>query len=411
MIPTDVRAVYVTEWAAANPNCEARIARLSAAMGHPQPPVLTAGELATVARERHWLDGAGKRTGESRGWQAPDVLLNAFIWDEQQAASIWAQYPELRRIALSGASAITYRNAARQRQQQGCVCQSAYEVHSAHGCLHACTYCHVGTFINILCNLEELAAHVEMLMAEHPWLKLFKYDNQTDTICFEPEYGASQVMVSLFSRQSDRYLLLYTKSDNVEHLLDLDHRGHTLISWSLAGPTSARLIERGTPPMEARIEAMRRCQEAGYRVRARLSPICPVEGWREEARQLVEALFAQVRPELLTMDVLGWMNARQMLAAMDVSLFEARFRDYVMQKAEEPPPPHQKHFFPHEWRLEILRHYLREIRRVSPNTPVSICMETLPMWEALGPELGMSPEHYACCCGPTSVPGHPLLGP
>ena len=27
--------------------------------------------------------------------------------------------------------------------------------------------------------------------------------------------------------------MLYTKSDNVEHPLELDHRGQTLISWSL----------------------------------------------------------------------------------------------------------------------------------------------------------------------------------
>ena len=27
----------------------------------------------------------------------------------------------------------------------------------------------------------------------------------------------------------------------------------------------------------------------------------------------------------------------------------------------------------------------------------------------LGPFMGMTPEDYACCCGPTSVPGHPML--
>ena len=409
MYRIDPERVYVTAWALQDERAQERLQRLATACGQPNPPVLSLAELADTVRDRGWL-ASGGRTGAAKGSGDPDILLNAFVFDEAEAARRMAEYPELREWLLAGQSPVGLRDSRQPLEAQGTICQTALELHCAYGCLHSCDYCHVGGLFNIMVNLEALAEHVARVVAENPWCRLYKFDNTTDTITLEPEYGASEIMVGLFARQRDAFLMLYTKSDNVDHLLRLDHRGQTLISWSLAADTASRLIEKKTPPLPARLQAMHKCQEAGYRVRARLSPICPVHNWRQEATELVEGLFAHAQPEIITMDVLGWMNARQMLAALDVELLDAPFRDFVHAQAQFEPGPHRKHLFPHEMRREVLRYVLGEIRRVSPQTPVSICMETVQMWQDMGPELGMTPENYACCCGPTSVPGHPLMG-
>ena len=44
-------------------------------------------------------------------------------------------------------------------------------------------------------------------------------------------------------------------------------------------PEVADIFERNTPGVMARIDAMRRCAEAGYPVRAVLMPIIPVAHW------------------------------------------------------------------------------------------------------------------------------------
>ena len=49
-----------------------------------------------------------------------------------------------------------------------CVCQSAWEIHCAYGCVHVCAYCHVADLLNITLNLEELADRVEDLVRDHP---------------------------------------------------------------------------------------------------------------------------------------------------------------------------------------------------------------------------------------------------
>lgn len=400
--------VYITDWTLRDERAVARAQRLAAAFGHPEPPVLTAAELVAVAHERGWLTGAA-RTGAARQAPAPDIVLSAFTFDEAEVQERLREYPALRPWMLAGHGPATLRDGPEQLGIQGTVCQTALEIHCAYGCFHACDYCHIGSVFNIMTNLEAFAAHVRQLVRENPWCRLWKFDNYTDTITLEPEYGASEVMVNQFATEPDAFLMLYTKSANVDHLLDLDHRGRTLISWSLGSDTASRVIEKQTPPLPERLTAMRRCAEAGYRVRARLSPICPLQGWQDEGTALVEDLFAQVQPELITMDVLGWMNARQMQEALDTDLLDDRFREFVAEQARREPGPHRKHLFPHEMRAEILRYYLQAIRRVSPKTPVSICMETTEMWAELGPELGMRPDDYACCCGPTSVPGHPLM--
>lgn len=406
MIAATVPTVYLTDWAAHDPRSQERIERLAAAMGHPQPQVVCAAELSQLAVEHGWCDEGGRRTGYLRQARQPFVVLNAYETDEAALRERLERYPALRPWMLAGQEMVTLRDSSWHRGHEDGVCQTAPELHCAYGCFHACDYCHVGTVFNIMTNLEALVERLPEFWAAYPQCRLWKFDNYTDTITLEPEYGASALMVEAFARQQDHFVLLYTKSDNVGHLMDLQPRGQTLISWSLAGPRASRSIEKLTPPVEDRIAAMARCQAAGYRVRARISPICPLEGWREEAVTLLETLFAQARPEVISMDVLGWMNAAQMTESLDVAQFEDRFRQDVEKRLELPPPDHRKHVFPHEWRREIMEFYLAQIRRLSPDTPVSLCMETGHMWHDMGPALGMEPGSYACCCGPDSVPGH-----
>jgi spore photoproduct lyase len=79
--------------------------------------------------------------------------------------------------------------------------------------------------------------------------------------------GATKIFVEYFSQFENHFLMLYTKSNNVDFLLDLHHKGQTLVCWTLNASTQSRIIERDAATMEERIEAARKCQEAGYRVR------------------------------------------------------------------------------------------------------------------------------------------------
>jgi len=393
----------------ADPCAAARLERMMRAIRADRVIETDDAGLARIVEERGW-DRRGLRTGQHRMDRHPALIFGTFRWlDQVSLRTLAERHPVLRSPLMLGNGAWTFRDHTHYLREASCVCQSAWEIHCAFGCLHACDYCHVPPYFAIMLDLEELAARVRSFGETIPDQRLYKFDSYTDTICLEPEYGASETMVRLFADWPGRYLLLYTKSDNVDHLLGLDHRGHTLISWSLNCETAAERIERRTPSLDARIDAMARAQGAGYRVRARISPMCPVRNWRDEYADLVERLFARVSPDVVSVDVIGWMDPGQMLDALDTSLFDEEYAAVVERLAREGFRTPGKHLFPHAMRADMLRFVVEEIHRRRPEQPVSLCNETVDMWRDVGPLTGMTPENYVCCCGPTSTPGNPLL--
>jgi hypothetical protein len=389
-----VKELYVRKDVLERPLARARAERLMRALGSPPFTVVSDQTLAEL--EKQWqpafAQGWAWRTASfdySEGWT---VLLDVYAGTERPQG-----------VRMSGL------RTQKGQAAEGRVCQTALEIHCAFGCKHRCAYCHCWPHFRIACDLETLADSLPRMFEEHPAQKLWKFDNLTDTIVLEPEYGASALLVPLFAQWKDRFLLLYTKSDNVEHLLDLKHGGHTLISWSLSPLTQSRLIEVGAPDVHARIEAMRRCSEAGYTVRARLSPIVPLKGWRDEMRIMLDELFSRVTPDVVTIDVLGWCQPDAVPRFMDIRLLEDECRLALERLIRDRVRTRGKHVFPHEVREDILRFTIDELKARSPRTPVSICNETFEMWDALEKRMGMVRTGYVCCCGPDSVPGNPLL--
>ena len=363
--------------------------------------------LNEAVRTSGWLSHGGKRTGEIKRNSDPSIIFNTFRFtSNEEFRDLSRQYPSLVGYNFLGDGHWTFRNKGSYPDH---ICKSAYEIHSAWGCYHACDYCHVKDFINIMINLEEFVQHLDELVNREKWQKLYKYDNQTDTICFEPEYGASELLVNYFAKQDDKYLMLYTKSDNIDHLLDLNHNGHTIINWTLSCDTVSRLIEKKAPIMDDRINSALKCQSAGYTVRFRFSPIIPIKNWQAENTEMIEKLFEKVKPDLITIDVLGWMTARQIIDSIDITLFDDEYRAIIEELADKGAVNYVKQIIPYEARLKIYRYIIGELKRLGSGTPFAICMETQEMWDELSDEIGMNKDNYVCCCGPESVPSHPML--
>ena len=408
--------VFIHERALATPDRRARVARMLRQVRCSQEPkIVDDKRLNEISVTNDWPAKSALRTGQWKLSDDPVLIFNAFTWDTpDERARLCERYPGLATRMLGGGAPWTLRKGRAFYGRRGTVCQDAWELHSAFGCLHRCDYCHIGGFANIMVNLEEVVERLPGLLDENPWLQLYKYDNQTDTIAFEPEYGASELMVDFFARREREYLMLYTKSDNVDHLLDLNHQGHTIVSFTISSRTVADRVEHNTPGTAERIEAAAKVQGAGYVTRVRFSPILPVRGWQDEMETLIHDLLAVVSPDIITIDLLGWMNPERIEEIVDVSLLDPQFMDglRVLFSDGSPGPayyPSAKHIFPHELRLEVYNFVIDQVGRRNPRVRVSLCNETTEIWDELGPRIGMTPKDYVCGCGPTSVPGNPLL--
>ena len=288
--------------------------------------------------------------------------------------------------------------------QHGGACQPALELNIVNGCVFRCAYCGFGRTVTFALDIERFVDGLDEVFAKHPAQRLYKYSNMTDLPPFEPELDAIPPLVERFSREDDRYLMFYTKSDNVEFLRDLPHAGHTIISWSLTCDTASRLVDRRAASMSERIAAMRLMQQSGYPVRARLSPIVPIRDWRREYTELFETMFRDASPNLITMELLGWMGFDDLLAIFDRESLDP---DAVQQAeaARNELADVKWGPFTQETHEEVYRFCIEAVHRLSPSTPVSVCHGTPATWRALGKSMAMAPDDYICNCGPDSAPG------
>ncbi len=382
MLEIPARTVYVDPEVRRRPNCLARLTRMLPHVGTDD-----VRELDAETREALW-EVRKRRHGKDDLGDEAEVAFTTF----DPARLDW--YYHLRRDDEVFRTCRAY-------------CQRAIELNIVDGCIFRCAYCGFGRRVLFSLDVEQFMDGLDEVFARAPGQTLYKYSNMTDLPPFEPEYNAVAPMVERFAREPSRYLMLFTKSDAVDFLLDLDHGGWTIVSWSLTSDTASRLVDKRAATLGERLAAMRKVEAAGYRVRARLSPVVPVRGWREEYRDLFEKLFAAARPDIVTLELLGWMDFEDLVRIVPPDLLDSDMLDDARDAAEALRGDRSGPFTEAAHQA-VYRFCIETVRELSPGTPVSVCHGTPETWAALGPLMGMTPEHYICNCGPTSAPGDPL---
>jgi len=374
-------------------------------------PIYFADEdIPRLAEEYTWSQ-ARRRMGACAELHDPDVLLNVFDLDGSQAEhrkQIVERCPEGARgiasVAMgSGAwvffDAMLKSDAARHDK----VCRPAWRIHMASGCPHRCAYCGFGHLMPCMVNVEEYVEGLDRIVQAHPWQQVYLYEDDAEALALEPELGAMRALTEYFAGRENEYVLVHSKSANVDHLLDLDHRGHTIMLWSVTSHTVSRVFEAGSGTTEERIEAARKCQEAGFPVRFKYKPIVPVVDWRDECREMIRLTFEQTRPDVISFFALAWMTYDDLCKAFDTSLLDPVYVKVAEESVEEMKDTRAQPF-PHWVRAEIYRFFIDEIRRWDQEVPISLSTETWEMWKELGPLLGQTPANYMCGCGPQAVP-------
>ena len=424
MLPIKARGVYIKSEAAEDPRSMARIERMMPFIEYPGEVEYIDDEawhrLVCDANLNQIPDRGDGRHGADGDRVEPVVIFNQFLYHhtESERRARRERYPELFRISqYAGYGGWDWRSSGdpEYRQRTGMICQSGFAMNSVWGCHFRCAYCNLGRVANIYVNLEDWIGNIEEGLEgldDDPRQTLFQWDNGTDIVCYEPEYGGTKLLIDLFARQPDRYLELYVgKSSHVDYFLGYDHRGHTTCCWSLSTQTQWQQAERGTASMDGRLEAARKCQEAGYSVRVRLSPIIPIVGWQDDIQAMIRRMFEEIVPEVLTIEPLRFHTYEQLRENFRPGLLDPEFLESMLTIPDDVPA-WQKSGFPTEMRLKVYRTVLEEVAAVSPKTPVAMCREQREVWDALSDDfgrMGQHPDDFVCNCGTYSAGADPRL--
>jgi len=139
------------------------------------------------------------------------------------------------------------------------LCCGVHVLRALSNCPYDCSYCFLQSYLtdattSVVADIDALIADIRAAAAREP-RRFFRVGTWElgDSLALEPETGTAAELVRAFAEIPYAVLELKTKSDHVEGLLELDHRGRTVVSWTLSPPAITRLEERRTASLAQRL--------------------------------------------------------------------------------------------------------------------------------------------------------------
>jgi spore photoproduct lyase len=283
--------------------------------------------------------------------------------------------------------------------ERGNTCPNFWHFSPYGYCPYGCQYCYLaGTqgvrfspSVKIFLNLAEILQQVDQRARKIGRPEAFYLGKLQDGMALDPLTGYSRVMIPFFASHPLARFRVLSKSADFHNVLDLDHRGNTVLCWSLNPPAVRTEFEAVTPPVEDRVEALKQCAAAGYPIRVMLMPIIPIPDWQRHYDAFLEQLLSQVQLDRLTLG--GICSYGPALDLMERKLGESNPVSrslFVINNA----PDDGRARYPRRLRHEIYSHLLQTVRRCQPNLTCALCMEDV----SLAHELGLGHNIGRCNC-------------
>ena len=177
---------------------------------------------------------------------------------------------------------------------QSCKPSAHWQLPLLSGCVGNCQYCYLNTnlgdkpFIKVNVNIDDILDRAQIYMDERkPEVTIFEGSATSDPIPVEPYTHSLKKAIEFFARSEYGRFRFVTKFDDVDSLLDADHRGKTEARFTINTRKVIEDYERRTGGREKRIEASVKMMESGYPVGYIIAPVFMYENWEEDYRSLL----------------------------------------------------------------------------------------------------------------------------
>jgi spore photoproduct lyase len=161
-----------------------------------------------------------------------------------------------------------------------------------------------------------------------------------------------------------------TKTDFVDHLLDIPQKGNAVIAFSLNARLVSGAEEKYASGLDEKLLAARRAVAAGYFTAFHFDPIIGFPGWEAAYAEVVDAL------EAFPADRVAWIS-------LGTFRYPPALRDRIGDRPylfdEFVPCRDGKFRYLQRRRAGIYAWFLERIRKVC-DAPVYLCMESAGMW-------------------------------
>lgn len=262
------------------------------------------------------------------------------------------------------------------------LCCGYFILESASNCNYECTYCVLQSYLNsppliIYANLNDMFRELEGIFSTNRKIQFrIGTGELSDSLSHDHITEFSKHIVPFFSQTERACIELKTKSAQIENLKDLDHRGRTIVSWSLNTKKMSRQEELRAPGIEERLEAARICQEWGYPLSFHLEPLLYYPEWEEDYQELVRDLFRSIRPEQIKWISLGGLRLLGNLK----EIAQEKFPKSTYLYEEFIPGTDGKLKYLKLIRLQMYQKISKMIQKQGGRVPIYLCMESSEVW-------------------------------
>ena len=272
------------------------------------------------------------------------------------------------------------------------ICCGYYVINAVTNCPMDCSYCVLQGYLNnpfltLYTNWDNLLEEIDDFLSRNQTsLVRLGTGELSDSLALESIFPISQFLIDFFSKHQGAILELKTKSPNIDSLLNLDHQGKTVISWSLNPSKVIGEEEKKTASLEERIKVAEQCQEKGYPLGIHFDPIFQYDGWEKGYQETVRQLFKRIDPKRVAWISLGGFRYPPHLKA----IAEERFPSTEIFLGELFPGRDGKFRYLKEIRVDMYRKMVGWLREVDPGLFTYLCMESKEVWERV---FGWTPEN------------------
>ena len=173
----------------------------------------------------------------------------------------------------------------------------------AYNCIYECQYCYLQGYFNspdlvLFINYEDVIAEMQTvhdnIADEQVWFHAGEY---SDSLALSHLTNEWPLFFKFFQKNPRAYLELRTKSTNIKTILDLEPLNNVIVSFSISPQKQISKYDLKTPSLEARIKAMKRLEQRGFRLALHLDPIIYDEKFETLYREMTKTVFESIAEE------------------------------------------------------------------------------------------------------------------
>lgn len=264
------------------------------------------------------------------------------------------------------------------------ICCGYHVINQVLGCDVDCTYCILNCYINapgavINVNLGDTISELDRTLSnKRKYIYRVGTGELTDSFYLDRLTGLAAGFVKYFADKEGVLFELKTKKTDIDSILGLDHKGRTIISWSLnAGPV-AKSEEAGAASITERLEAAGRAQKEGYWIGFHFDPMVHYNGWEAGYEETAGAIFDYVDPKKVLWISLGTFRSPPRL----FEIIRERHPESGIVTGESFPGDDGKLRYLKPLRIEMYRRLLESLKKHGGDDLfVYLCMERRDVWE------------------------------